>query len=370
MRDYLLRRFAADATLRPRDVLVMMPDPEGYAPYLRATFGGMEEGMPDYFPFSIVDREPRQESPVVDCLFDLLEFFEGRATNREVLDLIDSTIFRVKFELEDEDIEVFRDWILACHAHWGLNGEHRERFGSVKSDEHTWRHALDRMALGFCMRSNDERIWDGIMPFDQIEGENAHRFGKLFKVVNSLTKLEEIASKEQTLASWVDFLGKLTDEFFPLTNETLMDRRRVRKEVMALLEEYAPLAGKSVVPLRVIRYHLSNVLDVGISQGQFLSSGVTFCGLRPMRSVNARVICLIGMDDGAFPGIPENPVLTYPERKAGIVRLAKMIDIFFLRLYGVPGNIYTLVMSGNRLGKTRKFHLRSWLMNCLMGLTD
>ena len=307
LRDYLLRRFAADATLRPRDVLVMMPDPEGYAPYLRATFGGMEEGMPDYFPFSIVDREPRQESPVVDCLFDLLEFFEGRATNREVLDLIDSTIFRVKFELEDEDIEVFRDWILACHAHWGLNGEHRERFGSVKSDEHTWRHALDRMALGFCMRSNDERIWDGIMPFDQIEGENAHRFGKLFKVVNSLTKLEEIASKEQTLASWVDFLGKLTDEFFPLTNETLMDRRRVRKEVMALLEEYAPLAGKSVVPLRVIRYHLSNVLDVGISQGQFLSSGVTFCGLRPMRSVNARVICLIGMDDGAFPRHTRKP---------------------------------------------------------------
>ena len=75
LRDYLLRRFAEDDTFRPRDVVVMMPDPEGYAPYLRATFGGMEEGMPDYFPFSIVDREPRQESQIVDCFFDLAGVF-------------------------------------------------------------------------------------------------------------------------------------------------------------------------------------------------------------------------------------------------------------------------------------------------------
>ena len=101
LRDYLLRRFAEDSTLRPKDIIVMMPDPEDYAPYIRATFGGMEKNMPQYFPFSIVDREPRQESHLVDCFFDLLEFFEGRATNRDVLDLIDSSVFRKKFELDD-----------------------------------------------------------------------------------------------------------------------------------------------------------------------------------------------------------------------------------------------------------------------------
>lgn len=301
LRDYLLRRLADDPTLRPRDILVMMPDPEGYAPYLRATFGGMEEGMPDYFPYSIVDREPRKESQLVDCFFNLLEFFEGRATNREVLDLLDSTVFRAKFELEDEDINSFRDWIRDCHADWGLNGEHRERFGSVNSNEHTWRHALDRMALGFCMRSNGDRIWEEILPFDEIEGENALRFGKLFKVMESLTKLEEVAAKEKSLKGWAEYLSELTELFFPENNETLMDRRRVQKAIRDLQDEYSKLAAKSLVPLRVIRYHLSNVLVIGTSQGQFLTSGVTFCGLRPMRSVNARVICMIGMNEGSFP---------------------------------------------------------------------
>ena len=41
----------SDPTLRPRDAIVMMPDPEGYAPTYATTFEGMEEGMPDYFLF-------------------------------------------------------------------------------------------------------------------------------------------------------------------------------------------------------------------------------------------------------------------------------------------------------------------------------
>ena len=52
--------------------------------------------MPREFPYSIVDREPRRESHLIDYLFDLLDFFEGRATNREVLDLMDSLPSRSK----------------------------------------------------------------------------------------------------------------------------------------------------------------------------------------------------------------------------------------------------------------------------------
>ena len=301
LRDYLLRRFAEDSTLLPKDIIVMMPDPEGYAPYIRATFEELEKCMPDYIPFSIVDREPRQESHLVDCFFDLLEFFEGRATNRDVLDLIDSSVFRKNFELEDEDVETFREWVKHCHVHWGLHSEHRERFGSTPSNEHTWRHAMDRMALGFCMRSNGDRMWDNVLPFDEIEGENAVRLGKFYRIISGLIELEERSADPKSLSLWVKFLQNLTEKFFPSDNDTFLDRRRVQDAIKDLNEEYSKLAGDSKVPLQVIRYHLSNVLTVGSPQGQFLTSGITFCGLRPMRSVNAKIICLIGLNDGAFP---------------------------------------------------------------------
>ena len=159
LRDYLLRRFAEDSTMCPRDVVVMMPDPEAYAPYLRATFGGMEKiGMPKYFPFSIVDREPRQESQLVDCFFDLLEFFDGRATNREVLDLLDSSVFRAKFELEDEDIEAFRDWTRNCHAYWGLPSTAIALVRSILMSIPGGK-LLTVWLLGFGTCSNGDRTW-------------------------------------------------------------------------------------------------------------------------------------------------------------------------------------------------------------------
>ena len=112
LRDYLLRRFAEDPTLRPRDVVVMMPDPEGYAPYLRAAFGGMEEGMPKHFPYSIVDREPERRVKS-SLLLWVVGVFRGPTPSKEVW--ICSTVgFRLRFGLDDEDMEAFDGFGNAC----------------------------------------------------------------------------------------------------------------------------------------------------------------------------------------------------------------------------------------------------------------
>lgn len=301
LRDYLLRRFEEDSSLQPRDVLVMMPTPEEYAPYIRAVFSGMEEGMPRGFPYSIVDREPRMESHLIDYLFDLLDFFEGRATNREVLGLIDSLPSRSKNEWEDTDMEIFREWIGGCHAYWGFSADHREHCGSTATHEHTWRHALDRMALGFCFRGHDQKLWEGTLPYDEIEGENTIRFAQFSRFLLNLADLEKQARGDQTLLFWSSWLTRLSNEFFPQSDATLLDRRKIDEAVESLSSEYHKLAGEGKVPLRVIRYHLSNVLEIGSPQGRFLTQGVTFSGLRPMRSISARVICIMGLNADAFP---------------------------------------------------------------------
>ena len=301
LRDYLLRRFKANSSLQAKDVLVMMPSPEEYAPYIRAVFSGMEEGMPKDFPYSIVDREPRMESHIIDFLFELLDFFGGRATNREVLDLMDALPSRTKNEWEDSDMEVFRQWIGDCHAYWGFNKEHRESRGSTPTNEHTWKHALDRMALGFCVRGENSRLWEETLPYDEIEGENNIRFAGFSRFISSLSDFEKQSRGNQSLDFWADWLSRLTLEFFPQNDATLLDRRKVNEAVDHLKSEYSQLAGEGRVPLRVIRYHLSNVLEVGSPHGRFLTQGVTFSGMRPMRSVSAKIICILGLNDDAFP---------------------------------------------------------------------
>ena len=50
-------------------------------------------------------------------------------------------------------------------------------------------------------------------PYDEIEGENALRFGKFSKVISDLTYFEAKAGRQKTLREWADFLDSLTDRF-------------------------------------------------------------------------------------------------------------------------------------------------------------
>jgi len=55
------------------------------------------------------------------------------------------------------------------------------------------------------------------------------------------------------------------------------------------------------VPAEVIRRALSDLLSVPAEDEDFLSGGITFCNLRDARSIPCKVLCLLGMDENAFP---------------------------------------------------------------------
>jgi len=69
----------------------------------------------------------------------------------------------------------------------------------------------------------------------------------------------------------------------------------------------------------VVRAHLANLLEATAQRGTFFTGGVTFCSLKPVRSVPARVICLLGLHDKVFPRRPQPPQfdLIAADRKSG-----------------------------------------------------
>ena len=54
LHDQLLARFSAEPDLRPRDVIVMVPDIDSYAPHIRAVFGQLERDDRRFIPFTPV----------------------------------------------------------------------------------------------------------------------------------------------------------------------------------------------------------------------------------------------------------------------------------------------------------------------------
>lgn len=69
---------------------------------------------------------------------------------------------------------------------------------------------------------------------------------------------------------------------------------------------------KEKADIAVISEFLSNELEDSASSYGFLTGGITFCAMLPMRSIPFRVICLLGMNNDSFPRNETHKVLTLP----------------------------------------------------------
>src|SRR5207302_1474313 len=76
--------------------------------------------------------------------------------------------------------------------------------------------------------------------------------------------------------------------------------------VAAALEAMCATAERGgfgeALELRSVLAQLERALDQGLPARGLLARGITFCQLVPMRSIPFKVVCLLGMNDEAFPG--------------------------------------------------------------------
>src|SRR6201999_4261699 len=79
LRDAVLHALEDDPTLEPRDVIVMCPDIETFAPLIQATFGAGEPdgdaspGLTGELRVRLADRALRETNPVLGVVARLLE---------------------------------------------------------------------------------------------------------------------------------------------------------------------------------------------------------------------------------------------------------------------------------------------------------
>ena len=64
------------------------------------------------------------------------------------------------------------------------------------------------------MRSRGQKTWGGVLPYDEIEGENAHLFSELFQVLQQLHHYQERSRSALTLTQWKEYLLSLSRTFF------------------------------------------------------------------------------------------------------------------------------------------------------------
>ena len=305
LHDQLLGMFAENGTggrtLHPRDVIVMVPEVDKFAPAIRAVFGQYPRGDKRHIPFEIVDVSSRRTDPVLVALDWLLCLPQQRCLQSEVRDLLDVPAIAARFGIAQHDLPRVAQWVEAAGVRWGLDARHRAALDLASAGEqNAWLFGMRRMLLGYANGAMED--YDGIEPLAQVGGLDAALAGSLARLVDSLSTWRHELSHSRSPAEWVACAERLLKAFFRGTDED--DRLTLAQLHTALQGWLAHCDGAAFgdpVPVAILREAWLGPLDDKALHHRFISGGVTFCTLMPMRALPYRVVCLLGMNDGDFP---------------------------------------------------------------------
>jgi exodeoxyribonuclease V gamma subunit len=304
LHDQLLARFAADRSLQPRDVIVMAPDIEVYAPHIEAVFGRLSAGDSRYIPYSIADCGQAQIEPLLAALDALLHLPDGRCTVSDVLDLLEVQALRVRFGLSEDALPRIRGWVQGAAAHWGLDTRQRAAQGLAAAGHiGTWDFALQRLWLGYA--AGEGGTFEDIAPYGGVTGLEAADLGPLGALIDALHETWQMLQDSALPLEWAIRLRALLIRFFDVADDR---GRLLMQQLLGALEQWladcVAACFNQPVPLAVARAAWFDALHAPGLHQRFLSGGVNCCTLLPMRSIPFRVVCLLGMNDGDFPRPP------------------------------------------------------------------
>jgi exodeoxyribonuclease V gamma subunit len=308
LRDVLLGLLEDDPTLEPRDILVMCPDIEGYAPLVSAGFGLADltqdgAGHPAHqLRVRLADRSPGATNPLLGLAATLVELAGSRLTASQVLDLAAAEPVRLRWGWSDDDLEQIAAWVQQSAIRWGYDAGHRGDFG-LDLDDNTWLRGMRRILLGAAVSGAGHRIVGGTLPLDDVGDGHLELLGRFAELVARLHTFLDRAHRASTVTDWADALRAAVHQLATHPTDAAWQLAQFDREIGRLSAHTAAPGTIHQTRLRHadVRSLLAHRLRGRPTRSNFRTGTLTVCTMVPMRSVPHRVVCLVGMDDGVFP---------------------------------------------------------------------
>ncbi len=300
LHDHLLAMFSEDTALIPKDVIVMAPDIESYAPFIDAVFGTQLDNALS-IPYSIADRGTAKKSPVFLGFMALLDLKNKRFGANQILILLQLPGVKERHGITSFDLDIIERWVRDLNIRWGRDAADRREIGLPEFSANTWRAGLDRILMGLAMPGYDKHMFSDILPYDHIEGGDTQILGKFLHFLEHVFQWATDLEQPRALRAWQATLIDLLEQFFHLGENTEQEVQLLRN-TLEHFGQMEKLAGYDEnIELEVVRANLVNRLERMHHGSGFIAGGVTFCAMVPMRCIPFKVVCLIGMDNDAFP---------------------------------------------------------------------
>ncbi len=307
LREVLVGLLADDTTLEPRDILVMCPDIDAYAPLFQACFGlgtSIAGGHPAHgLRLQLADRGLASTNPLIAVAVSLLLVTGGRATATEVLDLAAAAPVRHRFRFGADDLATLTSWVEQSGVRWGLNATLRSPYKLERFEQNTWRTGLDRLLLGVAMAEEGHRTLGATLPIDDVASAAVDLAGRLAEFVDRLESCIEALRGSSTLSDWVVNVDAGVRALCSVAAPDAWQLAQFERELAGLVDAGRPADGGRGAPLRLadVRAMLQARTSGRPTRANFRTGALTVCTMVPMRSVPHRVVALVGLGRRRIP---------------------------------------------------------------------
>ena len=298
LHDRLLGLFDVHHDIQPADVLVLTPNMDEYAPAIEAVFDSSGT-----IPFNI-GRLRRRDGAAVRAFLDLLALPGSRYPVSFVMAPLRASSVASRFNIRETDLPEIRGWIANAGIHWGI-GEH----DVPSSSRHTWQHGLSRLLLGYALAGSADRFGDfascDLDRFGNDGPDRYERLGHFARYAELAFGLDAMAEETLTPTAWAERLREAVLKPFFATEHLMPEVAREADTVARLiedLEEEWHIAGiDGAIAFSVVREALYELGAASSRAVARLADGVTVAPLGAGQVFPAKVVCTVGMNDGAFP---------------------------------------------------------------------
>ncbi len=281
----------------PESIVVMAPDINAYAPFIRAIFGATDSVL----EAQIMDLGMPAQSPFIQAFLHLLSLPFSRWEATVILQMFEFPAFQKRHQLSNQDLNEIREWIGSAKIRWGQNAIHRDELLLRDHCQHGMVECSKQGTWDWAAQTLLNNITTNVNPLD-IDSTDGPLLGKWLELLHSLNSDLKCLNDgtSLTLEEWSLYLRCLSETYLRETDGSEM--HSILHAFIDHFRQVGQVLESGNYPFSTILHHLK--VSLNKPQPSFREtalSSVRFCSMMPMRAIPAQVVAILGMNDGDYP---------------------------------------------------------------------
>ena len=316
----IVHNLERDPRMMMTDIAIMVPDMATYGPVLHSVFSR----EPKRLSYSMIDSTASTDSLFGKGIASILKIAAGSFTRAEIFSLVYNRCFLAAYNMDIDDANTWLSWADTLQVFHGFNNTDTD----PQHNPYTWQQALQRIRMGRIMNPFEEGDADGmfldykhVVPYADMRSAD-HQCIDTFNLVIELlhARIGHLRYVTAPGKEWSRIVEGLASDFLAIP-EDREEEGAVRHQLLAdmkklsIMDTLSKTGAETLYSLAFItEFIMQNLGNIPSTHGSYLASGINISALVPKRQVPFKIIYMMGMQEGIFPGVVDSSSLNLINR--------------------------------------------------------